>query len=213
MELARAELIAAELLKRLEPVTARAQVAGSVRRQRPEVKDIEIVCQPYFEDRYDGQLGLFHDAPAAQVNLLDQLVDAWLESGRAGLRLDKNAHPAMGTRYKRLVYRGTWTVPLDLFIVQPPAQWGLILLIRTGSGVGPNGGVQDGFGPAMLARWKQISGGGRSEDGCLLWPDGSPCETPEEEDVFRVCRMGFVPPEERIDRLAVDRYAHQAAPA
>ena len=46
MELERAKAIAEEVIKRLSPYCQRIQVAGSVRRQKPLVKDIDLVLIP-----------------------------------------------------------------------------------------------------------------------------------------------------------------------
>lgn len=46
MELAKAKKIAIDLCYSLQPFCDRINIAGSIRRQRPDVKDIEIVCQP-----------------------------------------------------------------------------------------------------------------------------------------------------------------------
>lgn len=46
MQLERAQAIAEEVIKRLEPYCSRIEVAGSVRRQKPVVNDIDIVLIP-----------------------------------------------------------------------------------------------------------------------------------------------------------------------
>jgi DNA polymerase/3'-5' exonuclease PolX len=80
---------------------------------------------------------------------------------------------------------------LDLFLAQPD-NWGLTLLVRTGSAA---------FSTAMLARWKRRQGIGRDQpgsvDGRLVTPDGRAVPTPEEESVFRLVGMQPVPPERR----------------
>lgn len=212
LPLATADIIAAELVRMLEPVCERIAIAGSVRRRKALVKDIEIVCIPKIERApSDPTQPTLFDAPVeVDVDLVSEAVAGWMDMGFARPRLDKNGARAVGPSYKRLLVNvsGPDALPvgLDLFSVTPPAQWGLIYLIRTGAGVGPGGSPRMGFGPAVLARWKQVSGGGRSEAGCLRWPNGEQRETPEEEDVFEACRMRFVPPEERTDATVVGRY-------
>ncbi|GAI25659.1 unnamed protein product [marine sediment metagenome] len=46
MELEKAKVIAAEVVKRLAPYCAKIEVAGSVRRQKPFPRDIDIVLIP-----------------------------------------------------------------------------------------------------------------------------------------------------------------------
>lgn len=213
MLLADAERIAEGLAVLLRPATERIEIAGSIRRRKPSVKDIEIVCTPRFRSERAGQASLLDDEQGTvYTSLPEEMIESWMIDGTARARLDKNGRHALGRSYKRLLIDygepGFEAVPLDLFIVRPPAQWGLILMIRTGSGVGPDGNPQTGFGPAMLSRWKAVSGGGESRGGCLYWGDGAPCETLEEEDVFRVCKVAWVPPEERVSAEAVRRNAH-----
>ncbi len=46
MELAQAQKIAAEVVKRLSPYCKKIEVAGSIRRRKPWVKDIDLVLVP-----------------------------------------------------------------------------------------------------------------------------------------------------------------------
>lgn len=58
MELERAQAIAAALVKELEPCCQRMTMAGSIRRERPLVKDIDLVLIPANQ----GQLAVkFHE--------------------------------------------------------------------------------------------------------------------------------------------------------
>jgi len=58
MLLAEARKLAEQMVERLRPACDKIEIAGSVRRGKPEVKDIEIVCLP----RDTGNdIGLFSD--------------------------------------------------------------------------------------------------------------------------------------------------------
>lgn len=48
-----AQKIAVEICYKLQPFCEKINIAGSVRRRKPEVKDIEIVCVPKQETQYD----------------------------------------------------------------------------------------------------------------------------------------------------------------
>jgi DNA polymerase/3'-5' exonuclease PolX len=50
---------------KLQPFTTRINIAGSIRREKPDVKDIEIICLPKYID--GTQTGLFSDVPPVQV--------------------------------------------------------------------------------------------------------------------------------------------------
>ncbi len=187
----------AEIIRRqLMPATRQSLVCGSIRRRRPQPRDVEIVCEPEMVDA--GQQGLFASSP--QIPAVDGLIDGWLRDGTARPRLDRNGRQAIGSRYKRLeVDVGFPTfIALDLFIVAPPAQWGLQVVIRTGS---------DLFARAMLARWKVVSGGGNSEGACLRQRGDRLMPTAEEADVFRACQVSWIEPADRVGPEAVA--AHQ----
>lgn len=49
MDLKSAQTIAVSICTQLQPLTTKIHIAGSVRRKKSEVKDIEIVCLPIFD--------------------------------------------------------------------------------------------------------------------------------------------------------------------
>lgn len=107
MKLEEALPIAERVKALLAPHCDRIEIAGSIRRKRAEVKDIEIVAipKPY-------QTGLFADGIAPIVN-------QW-----------KAVKGELPCRYtQRILPEG---IKLDLFFARPE-NWGLILAIRTGS--------------------------------------------------------------------------------
>ena len=125
--------------------------------------------------------GLFSDCTA-------NLLWAHLHASDA-YRFTKGDH-ANG-RYYQLTLPRDAGVQLDLFLAQPD-NWGLTLLVRTGSAA---------FSTGMLARWKRRQGLGRAQpgsvDGRLVTRDGRVVPTPEEETVFQLLGMQPVPPERR----------------
>lgn len=106
--LEQAEAIAFRLLLDLGPHCDQIEVAGSVRRKRPTIGDIEIVCIP---KPYDAS-PLFASGLATVVNQWPKV---------------KGELPCRYTQ--RLLPEG---IPLDLFMVDPNG-FGLQLAIRTGS--------------------------------------------------------------------------------
>lgn len=107
MEYNKALTIANQLLEQLRPHCERCVIAGSIRRGKPEVKDIEIVAipKPY-------ETGLFESGIAPVVNQWQKV---------------KGELPCKYTQ--RILPEG---IKLDLFFAEP-GNWGLILAIRTGS--------------------------------------------------------------------------------
>lgn len=170
----RARVVAEAIVGMLGPACERIAIAGSIRRGAPEVKDIEIVAVPKLSVDLLGETQVDDDT-ALDVILYE------LES--AG-RLERRDPPRWGRRFKaaRAVKSG---IPVDLFLVLPPAQWGAIMAIRTG--------------PALYSA-KLVTAcqyrGYRCIDGRLVGPRGD-VPTPEEKDFFAACGVPFVAPEER----------------
>lgn len=127
--------VKAEMLRAaLEPACDRIAVAGSIRRRRPEVKDIEIVAVPHIDtvpaglwgdpepvDRLAERIGVMLADPGTTLRLRD------VEVLRANGTVEHQRRD--GDAYKALEYQG---VAVDLFIVRPPADWGVLFAIRTG---------------------------------------------------------------------------------
>jgi len=107
MRLAKALEIAENVKSALTPHCDCIEIAGSIRRRKALVKDIEIVAipKPY-------ETGLFESGIATVVNQWPRL---------------KGELPCKYTQ--RLLPEG---IKLDLFFAEP-GNWGLILAIRTGS--------------------------------------------------------------------------------
>ena len=96
-----------QLLEWLAPYCQRAEIAGSVRRGKAEVKDLEIVAIPVVEMRQE--LGLFGPVgQSVEVSLLEEalarsLPPGWQPGGKNG------------RKYKRFVHFRTW-LACDLFL-------------------------------------------------------------------------------------------------
>jgi DNA polymerase/3'-5' exonuclease PolX len=113
MKHAEALVIAEEAMHALHPSCERILIAGSVRRLKPEVKDVELVAIPR-----QVPSGLFGDALEVDPGFI-AAVNQW----------PKVKGEPTG-RYTQRLLSGDFK--LDLFIADPE-NWGLILAIRTGS--------------------------------------------------------------------------------
>ena len=107
MKHSQALLIASQIIERLRSHCDRIQIAGSIRRGKPEVKDIEIVCIP---KPYD--VGLFESGIATVVSQWPKV---------------RGELPCKYTQ--RTLPEG---IALDLFFATPE-NWANIYTIRTGS--------------------------------------------------------------------------------
>lgn len=111
MILQEAQAIAERIKEQLAPHCYRIEIAGSIRRQRPEVKDIEMVCIPK-----PWEIGMFLDGFGAEVAKYEKVLG--------------DVENDTGVKYtKRKVPGG---ILMDLFIFNED-NWGSQLVIRTGS--------------------------------------------------------------------------------
>lgn len=103
MDYRSAKRIADSVIEQLKPYCKRIAIAGSVRRQRPEVKDIEICLIP--ENKH--------------LITLAKIVNRW--------------HKIKGDMTMKYTQRRLPEgIKLDIFVANPD-NWGIIFAIRTGS--------------------------------------------------------------------------------
>ncbi|MCA1625997.1 MAG: hypothetical protein LC778_19815 [Acidobacteria bacterium] len=102
-----AERQAAKLCEVLLPYSKRVEVAGSVRRKKPLVKDIEIVC----------------------IRRADKLFDLARLFSQSGWIINKGS---AGGKYMQFKMTPHSSQQLDLFFATPE-NWGILFAIRTGS--------------------------------------------------------------------------------
>lgn len=121
---AEAHKIALSVLEQLRPFCDRLEIAGSIRRKKAEVGDIEIVAipKPY-------EIGLFQSGIARVINQWEKV---------------KGELPCKYTQ--RILPSG---IRLDIFFAKQE-NWGLIFALRTGSAdyshkILANGWVRNGF--------------------------------------------------------------------
>lgn len=188
IELSQAQKIAASVLQHVSPALQRAEIAGSIRRAKPVVGDIEIVAIPGNQEKL--------------VKLIRD-VGQTIKPGVPGV---VPWDPKPGSKYIRV--RLEQGMNLDMFLASSD-NWGGLFLMRTGSGAGADGNTFNGFVPRIFSRFKKLSGGGRMTDAMPTMPDGTQLPVPEEQDFFDLLEMDFVPPQERADHKAIKRYVRQ----
>jgi DNA polymerase/3'-5' exonuclease PolX len=170
MEHKKALEIAEATLERLRPHCHRCEIAGSIRRMKPEVKDIEIVAIPK-----SFEVGLLESGIASVVNTWECV---------KGHLLPFNGKGELPCKYtQRILPEG---IKLDLFFANK-LNWGYIYAIRTGSSdfsrkVLATGWVKQGY--------KGIGG--------HLTLDGKIVPVPEESDLFRILGIPYANPQHRL---------------
>jgi DNA polymerase/3'-5' exonuclease PolX len=170
MPLVQARELAEEVAVLLLETPVRIEIAGSIRRGKATIGDLEIVAQ-------------VDDTPH-----FDQHVEDYLRRGYFVPRLNKNGtRIGLGNRFKALVYKG---MALDLFIVRPDRQWGPTFLIRTGPGEANKLLVTQRTKGGVLPDDMKFDGG-------MVWHNDEVLDTPEEDDVYAAIGLPFVPPDQR----------------
>jgi DNA polymerase/3'-5' exonuclease PolX len=159
MELKCAREIAEQLVERLAPYCERIEIAGSTRREKAEVGDIEIVAIP------------------------NEFADAMLPELLPGATFIKD-----GPRYKQIALPEG--INLDLFLVRPPAQWGVIFLLRTGPAEFSHQAVTRKRLGGLLLSDCQVAGG-------RVWRHGKHLPMREEEDFLKLLGLPGLAPQER----------------
>jgi len=173
------------MIEHMKPLCRRIEIAGSIRRGRDKVKDIEIVAQPItvaVGTNLFGESTGHEPADLAeaikQYNAIEEHPIEYRPVGKDGQERD-------GRRFKALSV-GKAKIPVDLFIVLPPATWGVIFLLRTGSA---------DFNLRIIERAKDL--GIRLNNGRLIDRNGSQIPTLEEKDVFAALRVKYKEPKDR----------------
>ena len=115
MELEKAKAIAEKIKAVLESSCERIELAGSIRRQKPEVRDIELLAIP----KYDGT-----------IDMLDAKIKTMIYFDMLGYRLNKPGRKVYGPKNKLLVH-----IPsgfgVDVFSTTEEC-WPVALVVRTG---------------------------------------------------------------------------------
>jgi len=118
--------VAKELCAALKPAADRLIVAGSLRRRREEVGDVEILFIPRIESRpVPGDL-----FARSRQSLCDIVLDSLLAAGVLAKRESKTGACAWGAKNKLAVHVESG-IPVDLFAATP-ANWWNYLVCRTG---------------------------------------------------------------------------------
>lgn len=114
MELVKAKAIAEDLKAQLEPVCDKIAVAGSIRRQKPDVGDIELLVIP-------------------RANYLDKLIYELMMKNILAMRLNKRGSRTYGPKNKLMVHLPSG-MGVDIFSTDERC-WPVALVIRTGGKV------------------------------------------------------------------------------
>ena len=195
--------IASDLKERVEPGCEidHAWIVGSVRRLKHEVHDVELLCKPspvpYVPKFGDKRLFSNH----LQKILFEMESEGLLHLINGAEK--KRAFWVKTSRYGIETLNG---FKAEFFIVTPPAQWGVLSVIRTGPGSeednfsrwcvtnrNAHGGLPDGYKVRHGAVWttEQLDIKGEPLKGEI------PLSMPREQDFLDFVGVGWVEPQYR----------------
>lgn len=175
MQLEKAKAIAEQLKRLLDPACERITIAGSIRRQKPEVGDIELLCIPKYVEGID-----------ILVDKLDSEIGALMEQGILDYRLNKRGSRVYGKKNKLLLHQESG-IGVDIFSTTEEC-WPVALVVRTG-GEKTNKEIAS----RALERGMQFHAYGRG----FTFPSGRELICRSEADVFRAVGLAYRQPWER----------------
>ena len=177
--LGRAQVVAWKVREELEPYCERIEVAGSVRRRRESVKDVEILAAP-LASRPD-LLGL------AQSDMLSDYLQRRLKApgDRWTLRPNRVGRTSFGRLNKLMLYED---FPVDIFTAEGTANWGRDLMVRTGP---------KEWSVAFMQRLKDLGMAGHAYGPHAATRGDEYFDAPDEAAMFELLRWEPVAPEWR----------------
>lgn len=168
MELNQAKAIADRVVSLLAPHCERIEIAGSIRRKKPEVGDIEIVCITK---------KIMHPRTAATIPVPGFIYAV----SNLGIKRKGEAH----TKYMQRFLPEPDGIMVDIFTAVPD-NWGYIFAIRTGSADYSHRWLANGW----------VKHGYKGEDG-FLTKGGEVVPVREEIDLFNLIKLPYCEPENR----------------
>jgi DNA polymerase/3'-5' exonuclease PolX len=176
--------IAQQYSELISPFCKQVQIVGSVRRHKADCGDIEIMCIPVPEFKYD----LFGEG-SPDPNLTNNLLQGNIKdlARRNGMTLEKN-----GPKYKRILLREG--IHLDLFMSRPES-WGVELAIRTGPAEFSRRCVM----PRKIGGW--LPSDCRVHNGWQVYRNAKVLPIRDEREFLEFIGLGWVEPWARHERL------------
>ena len=173
--LAQAEAVGQELLEVLRPSCERIEIAGSIRRRRPDVGDVELLCI----SRSGGDALTPNDWLKAEVD--DLILRNVLKK-----RLNKAGNLSSYGPSNKYVVHVASGIPVDIFTTTED-NWGMALVVRTGPA---------NWNTRMMTRFKNRGMQGHAYGGVTQGGVEVSCRT--EEEVFRLLDWPYRNPEDRV---------------
>lgn len=188
----KALMIAEKMISFIGSECSRIEVMGSIRHGNEDVKDIELLAVPDLTPPPAPRLEFGKPIPKIRETKLDVVLDVMAAEKLIQRHKD-------GKKFKKISWMNDGGIMIDLFLVTPPATWGVQSVIRTG--------------PADFSHWcvtRRRNGGAlpngyHVQDGAV-WEGASENETQNkigfdtELDFLEFLGLGWIEPGERVAR-------------
>ncbi len=178
-----AQSVADILTAKLEAGCIKVAVAGSLRRGKEAVGDVEIVYVPNFVPVQSGDLF----GGTEPMNAADLIINGWLQRGVLNKRLNSKGSEMWGEKNKLAVHVATG-IPVDLFATTEDC-WENYMVCRTG-------GAETNKEICMAANrkgwtWNPYGRGFTDDEGQII-------PVTSEREVFELVGLPYLPPEKRL---------------
>jgi len=176
-KLSEAQAIAADVVAWLRPAVQRIEIAGSVRREKPFVHDIDLVVWPQVE-RIEKSVDLFTreiiERPSKLLNSLE--ARSRRKSGKTISRLERSTE-TLWPRKLSFYYR---QMRIELYVSEPDgSNFGALWQMRTGS---------EAFNMSLAMRAKKLYLHYKAGYG-IFDKDGRRVDNDSEAGIFQVLRL------------------------
>lgn len=190
--LAEAESVANHLIESLKTYTKKIIVAGSIRRRKPEVGDIELMYVPIITETIGTPGLLFNDGIRQEHNGVNHALSIMLAEEVLHYRPNVRGSVIWGPKNKLAIHVESG-IPIDFFETTEAA-WFNYLVCRTG-------GAENNKAIAMEANkrgwtWNPYAEGFTGIKGSVNEGRKSP-RMESERQVYQFAGMPFLPPERR----------------
>lgn len=145
------------------------EIAGSVRRLRPMVSDLDIVCVPL---PTAPAFGKPYAVNAVYDYLREQADSADCKTWQYRMRDDGKARAGFGPQNMYMLFHG---IPVDIFVVDE-AVWGMGMFVHTGPAA---------WNRIAMSQFHQWGMKAHVSSGGIETPDGARHPVPERPGVFR----------------------------
>lgn len=184
--------IAESLVETFRPACTQIEIQGSLRRLKPEVKDIDLLAIPDLSPLPMPRAEFGKPPPKVYKTALDKIIGGMVEQGL--IRIEK-----AGDHLKRF-YVVAAGISAEIYLVLPPCTWGVRSVIRTGpqdfshwvvTRKRSGGGLPNGYRVQEGAVWE---GEKEVKDLAGEQPIGFDSET----DFLNFLGLGWVEPQDRV---------------